>query len=570
MSLYIKRISYLLFVFSSFLMSSCKGDDALTPEITLAKDQITFDTNAGTTTLAFKTNTAWTLSSSETWCTLSPTSGEAGTKQIKVTVTRNNSEAARTATLTVKAGDLSKTVLVTQSLEKLQLDKDSISFDSKGGEFTVNIQATASYTVVVPSWMNVKSTTPDNKSQTFAVTANGSTNLRSGKIVYTSGLLKDSVIVTQTGVSLSIAADASGMSNNAKQLASKMYLGWNLGNTMEAPGGENAWGNPNVTQLLIDSIKAAGFNAIRIPCAWDSHVSDATNHTINPTWLARIKEIVDYCYKNNMYVMLNIHWDGGWLETNCTEAKKAENNIKQKAYWEQIAVYFRNYDEHLLFASANEPNVSNATEMSVLMSYHQTFVNAVRSTGGRNAYRVLIVQGPSTDIQKTVDLMNSWPTDNVSNRIIAEVHYYTPWTFCGLTEDATWGKMAYYWGTGNLSATETSRNYANGEAEMSTLFAKIKTKFVDKGIPVILGEFGALKRSTLSGDALKKHLASRAYFYQCVVKYGRNNGMVPFLWDTGISGNNDMGIFVRTTGVASDKQALTAIQAGAADSSYPY
>lgn len=559
-----------MMVLCTFLMASCKEDAAVISEITLAKEQIAFDTNAGNSILAIKTNTAWTISSADSWCTVSPSSGEAGTKQITVTVSKNLSDGTRTTKLTVKAGDLSKEVTITQTLEKLQLDKDSVSFDTNGGEFTLNIQATASYSVVLPSWITLKSTSTDGKSQIFTVNSNGLTYSRQGKIIYTSGLLKDSVVVTQTGKSISIAPDASGMSGDAKALASKMYLGWNLGNTMEATGGENAWGNPNVTQLLIDSIKAAGFNAVRIPCAWDSHVSDAVNHTINPTWLARVKEIVDYCYKNNMYVMLNIHWDGGWLETNCTEAKKDENNIKQKAYWEQIAVYFRDYDEHLLFASANEPNVSNATEMSVLMSYHQTFINAVRSTGGRNAYRVLIVQGPSTDIQKTVDLMTSWPTDNVSNRLIAEVHYYTPWVFCGLTEDASWGKMAYYWGAGNLSATETSRNYANGETEMSTLFAKMKTRFVDKGIPVILGEFGALRRSSLTGTSLTNHLASRAYFYKCVVKYGRNNGIVPFLWDTGISGNNDMGIFVRSSGVAFDKQALTAIKAGAAESAYPY
>jgi len=81
--------------------------------------------------------------------------------------------------------------------------------------------------------------------------------------------------------------------------------------------------------------------------------------------------------------------------------------------------------------------------------------------------------------------MTAMPTDIVPNRLMAEIHYYTPWTFCGLTEDATWGKMTYYWGTGNLSTTDTSRNYANGEAELKNLFALMKTKFVDHGIPVI-------------------------------------------------------------------------------------
>ena len=566
MFLYLKRVSFLLMVLCTFLMASCKEDAAVISEITLAKEQIAFDTNAGNSILAIKTNTAWTISSADSWCTVSPSSGGAGTKQITVTVLRNLSDGTRTTKLTVKAGDLSKEVTITQTLEKLQLDKDSVSFDTNGGEFTLNIQATVSYSVVTPSWITLKSTSTDGKSQIFTVNNNGLTYSRQGKIIYTSGLLKDSVVVTQTGKSISIPADASGMSSDAKTLASKMYLGWNIGNTLEAPGGENAWGNPNVSQLLIDSIKAAGFNAVRIPCAWDSHLSDAANYTINPTWLARVKEVVDYCYKNNMYVIVNIHWDGGWLENNPTYAKQAAVNAKQKALWEQIAVYFRNYDEHLLFAGTNEVhadyNTPTTENITVQESYNQTFVDAVRSTGGKNYYRNLIIQSYNTNINYAYSNM-TMSTDVVSNRLFAEVHYYDPWDFCGDTS----ASMKYYWGSPYSSLGVSSYGQ---EDFMRAQFAKMKTKFVDKGIPVILGEFGAMRRSTLTGTSLTNHLASRAYFYQYLVQQARNNGIIPFLWDTGISGNNDMGIFVRSTGVASDKQALAAIKAGAAESSYPY
>ena len=116
-----------------------------------------------------------------------------------------------------------------------------------------------------------------------------------------------------------------------------------------------------------------------------------------------------------MYVILNIHWDGGWLENNCTQDKEEEVNARQEAFWEQIATTMRDFDEHLLFASANEPNVDNATQMAVLESYHQTFIDAVRSTGGKNSYRVLVVQGPSTDIEKTNQLMTTLPTDEVAD-----------------------------------------------------------------------------------------------------------------------------------------------------------
>src|SRR3970040_1638026 len=204
-------------------------------------------------------------------------------------------------------------------------------------------------------------------------------------------------------------------------------------------------------------------------------MANATTAQIKADWLARVKEVVQYCVDNNMYVIVNIHWDGGWLENNCTEAQKVANNAKQKAFWEQIATSLRGFDEHLIFASANEPNVENATQMAVLNSYHQTFIDAVRSTGGKNAHRTLVVQGPSTDIDKTNKLMLTLPTDNVANRMMVEVHYYTPWNFCGMEKDETWGKMFYYWGANYHSTTDAAHNATWGEeADLDKLFKSMK------------------------------------------------------------------------------------------------
>lgn len=194
--------------------------------------------------------------------------------------------------------------------------------------------------------------------------------------------------------------DAAGMSSNAVQLASKVNLGWNLGNSLEAIGGETAWGNPLTTKALIDKVKQSGFNAVRIPCSWNQY-ADQSTAKIQDQWLERVKQVVQYCITDSLYVILNIHWDGGWLDGNINTRSQASVNAKQKAFWEQIATKMRDFDEHLLFASANEPPVEDATQMSILLSYHQTFINAVRSTGGKNTYRVLVVQGPSTDIDKT-------------------------------------------------------------------------------------------------------------------------------------------------------------------------
>jgi aryl-phospho-beta-D-glucosidase BglC (GH1 family) len=360
-----------------------------------------------------------------------------------------------------------------------------------------------------------------------------------------------------------IPADATGMSSSAVQLAAKIQLGWNLGNSLEAIGGETAWGNPKATKALIDLVKANGFNAIRIPVSYDQYLAYASTAQLKAEWLARVKEVVHYVVDNDMYVIVNIHWDGGWLENNCTEAKKSATNAKQKAFWEQIATTLRGFDEHLIFASANEPKVANATEMAVLNSYHQTFIDAVRSTGGKNAYRTLVIQGPDTDIEKTNKLMLTLPTDKVADRMMMEIHYYTPYQFTLMDKDADWGKMFYYWGASNRSTTDTERNPTWGEeADLDKLFKSMKTQFVDKGIPVILGEFGAIRRSNLTGNNLALHLASRAYYFQYVVKQAKANGIVPFYWDEGNIGSNGFGIFNRNNTTVADHQALKGLLDG--------
>jgi len=356
--------------------------------------------------------------------------------------------------------------------------------------------------------------------------------------------------------------DMAGMSSNAVQLASKIKVGLNIGNTLEAIGGESNWGNPKITKELISLIKANGFNAVRIPCSWDQYANSSTAK-ISQEWLDRVEEVVQYCTDENIYVLLNIHWDGGWLENNCTVEKQAEVNEKQKAYWEQIATQLRDFDEHLIFAGANEPNVEDATQMAVLKTYHQTFIDAVRSTGGKNSYRILIIQGPSTDIEKTNQLMLQLPVDTVQSRLMTEIHYYSPYQFTLMTEDASWGNMFYYWGEGNHSTTDTIHNPTWGEEDfVNSMMGLMKTQFVDKGIPVVLGEYCAMKRTTLTGESLNLHLKSRAYFTEYVTRQAKANGILPFYWDIGGTGAADTGIFNRNNYTIFDQQILDALMRG--------
>jgi aryl-phospho-beta-D-glucosidase BglC (GH1 family) len=352
-----------------------------------------------------------------------------------------------------------------------------------------------------------------------------------------------------------------GQLPKAQDIASKMKVGWNMGNTLEAICGETAWGGAVTTQALIDSAKAAGFNAVRLPCAWFCH-SDTNTNVIDESWLSRVKEIVNYCINDSLYVIINIHWDGGWLENNVTKAAQVRVNARQDAYWTQIANYFKDYDEHLLFASANEPNVSDTAGMSVLLSYHQTFINAVRATGGNNSSRTLVIQGPSTDIDKTNTLMNKMPVDQIANRLIVEVHYYTPYQFCLMTDDASWGKMFYYWGKGFHSATDVTRNSTWGEeSDVEKYFGEMKTKFVDKGIPVIIGEFSAMKRKLSPPSDQALNIASVEYYYKYIVHSATSKGIIPFCWDT------NMGLFNRSTGAILDRGEIDVMMEGAIDTS---
>ena len=342
----------------------------------------------------------------------------------------------------------------------------------------------------------------------------------------------------------------------ATDIASKMKIGWNLGNSLDAICSETAWGGPFTTQRLIDSVKAAGFTSVRIPCAWFCH-SDTLNSVIDKDWMNRVKQVVDYCINDSLYVVLNMHWDNGWLENRVNKLNQQEINGRLEKYWTQIANKFKNYNEHLLFAGANEPEVKDTIGMSVLLSYYQTFINTVRATGGNNSSRTLIIQGPETNVEKTDKWMNELPIDKIEKRLMVEVHYYTPFQFCLMENNAYWGKLFYYWGKDYHSKTDTAHNATWGEeSEMDEDFQSMKRKFVDKGIPVIIGEFGAYKRKLPKGSNQKLHEASVEYFQTYLVKSAINKGLVPFYWDI------NMGLFNRRTCKVLDKNILQAIMNG--------
>ena len=367
-----------------------------------------------------------------------------------------------------------------------------------------------------------------------------------------------------------------GLDRSAMDVVNDMSPGWNLGNTFEATtswtggalwnnkgglGAETGWQDTKTSQAVIDFVKSLGFKSIRIPCAWAyGHISDASNYTIDAAWMARVKEVVDYCINDGLYVVLNDHWDGGWLEEKMKDsnaANIAQNKGILKLLWTQIANAFKDYDEHLLFAGLNEPGADNQASTNNLIQYNQTFVDAVRATGGNNAKRVLVVQGPSTNIDHTCNFMNGkMPNDIVPGKLAIEVHYYNPWQFWGMENDESWGKVFYYWGNGNHHSGSSHNATWGEEKDMKDQLQKMKTYFVDKGYPVVIGEFGANWRdiSKLSNESQEKHNASiKAHYKELHRLCKEMGGMVPMTWD--INSRNQNG--TKGTMTIVDRKNLT-------------
>jgi endoglucanase len=321
-----------------------------------------------------------------------------------------------------------------------------------------------------------------------------------------------------------------------------MSPGINLGNTLEALPTETSWGQPLTTQKIMDGYKAAGFNTVRIPVAWFAH-ADA-NDRVDPAWMARVKQVVDHARAAGLYVMINTHWDGGWLN-HPSYAKQAALNARLTGLWTQIATAFKDYDEHLLFAGTNEVGMEslfappNDEFAAVQNSFNQTFVTAVRATGGNNATRHLIVQGYNTSIEHTV-ARAVVPKDTVPERLMMEVHYYDPYDFALNGDSKIW-----QWGA-NAKDPAATQTWAN-EPWVEKQFSDMRARFADHGVPVIVGEYGAFPKSAYPG--MKPYVHD---WIRQVTGSMRKHGLVPVWWETD-------GLFDRTTGAQKDPETIRLI-----------
>lgn len=595
-------LSFLIMAFAMVSFSACSDEDTigggegLSKDFVVSRSDMAFTKNGGETDLYVKAAQVPTVSTEAAWLAVTPVAGSSSiTHHFLIKAEENTANDDRSATITVAAGSDTKTITVSQnSTEGLLISSGkTMNVGAAGGQVTVTLKANASYSQVISNdWVSEITSRANMVEYTrnYSVAANIS-NARSATISYTM-VVNDSTSITEAvTINQEQGTTTGDMSKTAMDIAALMYPGWNLGNTMEAGNAANNWKNAGIgsetfwqsaktTQQLIDLVKASGFKSVRIPCSWVmGHITDAEACTIDADWLTRVHEVVDYCIKNNLYVIINQHWDGGWIEHDGFTAATDVDATKAKLtkIWTQIANSFKNYDERLIFAGMNEPGVGagegdiiGVADMSNrIAEYEQTFIEAVRATGGNNAKRVLIVQGPNTDIDKFV--ANNYMSkikDSATDRLMVEVHFYDPYQFTDLSEDKDWGKYYLYWGKNNTNGSEAGRtaDAKYNEDYVEAQMKKMKTNFFDKGYPVVIGEFGANQRLAIGKDAV--HDASVKDYYKAVVTSAINNGCVPMAWDT--NGNYpSMTIFNRAGASVSNANMLESITAGVAAAKWP-
>jgi aryl-phospho-beta-D-glucosidase BglC (GH1 family) len=365
------------------------------------------------------------------------------------------------------------------------------------------------------------------------------------------------VCILLLSASCSKNSGTSNEASSAMEFVSSMKIGWNLGNTLEGhfnlTPNETAWQSTVTTQELMNGVAARGFGAVRIPVTWGTMIGAAPDYTINEAWLNRVAEVVGYVENAGMKAIINIHHDGAdsnyWLSVKTADLTgdvKTEMDAKFTAVWAQIARKFMNTGNFLLFEAFNElhdGNWGNGIPMqhNRVNELSQIFVDTVRAVGGENSNRYLVIPGWVTRPSVTVSTL-ILPKDTADDKLIVTVHFYDPYDFAGSAKQKVWGNKAL------------AGNWAN-ENNVRNTFTLVRNRFITSGIPVIIGEYGAVNQG---GQAF----AYRKYYMEYVTKYAHDCGFVPFYWDNAGfgSGSEKFGLLKRTDGSAYDSNAAEIIK----------
>ncbi len=383
---------------------------------------------------------------------------------------------------------------------------------------------------------------------TATAAANTTTADRDATISITSGTATCTIPISQKGITLPDEDDAS--------IVERLGMGWNLGNQFDAynngVANQTCWGNKAVTPATMDALVSVGIKTIRIPVTWLGHVGNAPDYTIDADWLNEVAQAVQYAENVGLNVIINIHHDGAnsehWLNIKTAATSSATNkDIKAKlsAMWTQIANKFSDKGDFLIFESMNEIHdgswgwganrTDGGKQYATFNEWQQVFVDAVRATGGNNATRWLGIPGYCTNADLTIEYLEL-PSDP-ANRLMVAVHDYDPYEYTLNDKYNAWGHLA------DKSKGDTT-NGSNEEKTITDTFQALKTKFIDTGTPVYIGEMGCVRRATERSEAFRK------YYVEYFCKAAKTYGLPAIFWDNGgtSTGQEQSGLLNHATG----------------------
>ena len=551
------------------LIISCGGTEEPTPvKLTSNPTELSFDANGGTKDLTLTSGIKPIVTCSESWIKLNEGSYASNSMKVNVTAEAHSGTAPRTASIRVIGDKQSLMIPVSQSVPQVTLtvDKTSVAFDRYGGEATLTVTSTQQPSASSDAnWCGVKVGTidSDHKTQvTLLAGANRTTTAGSGTVTIQCGTEKVAVKITEEAFTNIATATATALT--PEQVFTAMAPGWNMGNHMDAisngVAGETVWGNPKCTQATFDGLKAAGFKAVRICVTWEGQIGEAPGYRINEKWLGRVEEIVGYAEKAGLVAIVNTHHDESyWLDiskayNNATQHEKVKDKIF--TVWTQIARRFKDKGEWLVFESFNEIQdggwgwsaafQSNpSAQYKVLNEWNQVFVDAVRATGGNNASRWLGIPGYAASPTFTIPGL-VLPKDYTSaNRLMVAVHDYDPYNYTLNTP------LVRQWGH---TADKDKRCSDYDEEGVVAVFENLKSAYLDRNIPVYLGEMGCSRHSD-------EDFPYQKYYMEYFCKAAADRLLPMYLWDNGATGTGpEKHAYIdHGTGKFTDEKAQTLI-----------
>lgn len=566
------------------LIAACSSDDAdnvISTDFTVSATNLNFESAGGSQTFTVMTapKAVPTVSSDSEWLTATfslPKNVESGLLYTATVTVKENVSGinGRTGQLTVTCGNGSnaKVVTVSQGTSSfLNVSEKNLSFDylESAKSFTVIASAKPEVSLENVDWASLETgaVTSDENGYTQTVTITvkenvSQTEVRKADVKIVCGEQNATVSIEQAKAPYTPdysnklvpgnIPSISGSAADAIAFANSLGMGWNLGNQMDANNNgvaeETCWGNAKATQQTFDKLKAAGIATVRIPVTYLGHIGNAPGYTIEESYLNRVAEIVGYAKKAGLKAIINIHHDGAdsahWLDIKSAAKDAAANEAVKaqlSAMWTQIANKFKNEGNYLIFEPFNEIHDGGwgwgdnrndgGKQYACLNEWNQVFVDAVRATGGNNSNRYLAVVGYCANPEITMEMLKI-PSDKTKNRLIVGVHYYNPTTFSLECQFNEWGH------------TGTKKETYGDEKDVQWIFGNLKSNYIDKGIPVYMGEMGCTHFSEAHGEKF------RLYYLEYICKAIREYGMAPIVWDNGAknAGRESHGYFDHGTG----------------------